>query len=98
MAINPEEKALGNNFPFITHIVIQTTVLHSDILNETATSYASKMMNYRAGWGSCKKEHRDIEKGYKELPKMQEDRAVSFYVPYSWAVCPQGRVSSPNYQ
>lgn len=48
MAINLEERALGNNFPFITHVVIQATVLPRDILNETATSYARKMMNYRA--------------------------------------------------
>lgn len=55
--INLEENALGINFPFITHIVIQATVLPSDILNESATGYARRMMDYRAGGGKtpCKK-------------------------------------------
>jgi len=55
--INLEEKALGINFPFITHIVIQATVLPSDILNDSATGYARRMMDYRAGGGKtpCEK-------------------------------------------
>lgn len=55
--INLEEKTLRINFPFITHIVIQATVLPSDILNESATGYACRMMDYGAGGGKtpCKK-------------------------------------------
>lgn len=55
--INLEEKALGINFPFITHIVTQAPVLPSDILNESATGHARRMMDYGAGGGKtpCKK-------------------------------------------
>lgn len=79
MPINLEGKALGINFAFITHIVIQATMLPSDILNESATGYARKMIDYKVEWGKtlCKKEYRDQVEGSKELPKMQVDRAVS---------------------
>lgn len=55
--INLKEKALGINFPFITYFVIQATVLPGDILDESATGYAHRMMDYGAGGGKtpCKK-------------------------------------------
>lgn len=80
-------KAVGINFPFINHIVIQATVLPSDILNESATGYARRMMDYGAGAGKTTyKKSAEIDQGSEEHPKMQKDRPASIYVPFTQTV------------
>lgn len=80
---NLEEKALGINFPFITHIVIQATVLPSDILNESATGHARRMMDYGAGGGKtpCKKNTEKQTGALRSVPRRGKTELPAFTCP-----------------